>query len=87
MFARVVRDAVGDGEQPGDRRDVDDAARTLCEHDFPERLREQKRCDEINLENALELLDARIGRAPNESDPGVVHQHVDAPEPRRDQPD
>lgn len=84
MLARVIRGAVSDPQQPGDRGNVHDAPFSSRQHVTTERLRKEERSQEIDVHHPSPVVGSdRFGRC-DETDARVVDEHIDATKVRED---
>src|SRR5512133_3405983 len=77
MLRRVVSGAVGDTRQTRDGRDVHDAARSLDQHHFPECLRDQEWCGQVDVDHTAEFFRGRVFGRADQADAGIVYDDVD----------
>ena len=65
--------------EPFHARDVHDAARALLDHRAQHVLRDQERSLQVDVDDAVPLVDRQLVREPAAADAGSVHEHIDAP--------
>jgi hypothetical protein len=81
VLGRVVGGAVCDSKQARDGCDVDDAARTLLEHDPAKGAAEEKGPQQIDVHDAPPFRRRDVFGRGDRADAGIVDQHVDPSEP------
>ena len=77
VLGGVVGAAVGDAGESGDRGDVNDASLALLKHDGADGTGEGEGCDEVDLEDAVEVGGGDVFCGRDVADSGVVDEDVD----------
>jgi len=78
-LAATIRRHAGDGIAAGSGADVDQQSAALPPHRRQYRAVDPHRAIEVDIEDALELLDGESFRQPQCSEAGIIDDHVDAP--------